>query len=216
MAPCGEAKILLDVSPQAPRSVAFSPDGRSLVAGLSGGQASNPDYSLRLLDAETGREILRLAGHSEVVTDVAFSPDGQWILSGSSDATVMLWDAASGSEILSLAGHGSGVTAVAFHPRIRLAASGEADGSILLWDLTQGVALRRYTGTEKPVTDLVFMPDGSSFLAAADTDAVHEWRVDATQEDLLAWIADNREFPELTCQQRRQYQVEPLCEASEE
>jgi hypothetical protein len=41
---------------------------------------------------------------------------------------------------------------------------------------------------------------------------VHEYRVDATQQDLLAWIAANRHIPELTCQQRERYRIEPLCD----
>lgn len=38
-----------------------------------------------------------------------------------------------------------------------------------------------------PVVGVAFVPDGRSLLVAADTDAVHEWRIDATQDDLLAW-----------------------------
>jgi WD40 repeat protein len=205
---------LLDVSPQAVRSVAFSPDGRSLVLGLAKGQASNPDYSLRLLETETGRETRRLVGHREVVADVAFSPDGKRILSSSTDANVILWDATSGAEIHRLIGHTSGVPAVAFHPEGRLAVSGAIDGSLLLWDVAEGVALRRYAGLNKPVVGLAFVPDGRSFLVAADTDAVHEWRVDATHDDLLAWVAANRYVPELTCEQRKQYRIEPLCDGA--
>jgi len=207
----GEGRVLLDVSPQAVRSVAFSPDGQSLVVGLAKGQASNPDYSLRLLDTATGREIRRLAGHREVVADVAFSPDGKLILSGSTDLNVIVWDVASGAEIRRLIGHTSGVLAVAFHPEGRLAVSGAYDG-LLLWDIVEGVALRRYAGLNKPIVGLAFVPDGHSFLVAADDDAVHEWRVDATQDDLLAWVEANRYVPELTCQQRERYHVEPLCE----
>jgi WD40 repeat protein len=207
-----EGRVLLDVSPQAVRSVAFSPEGGSLVVGLAKGQASNPDYSLRLLETETGREIRRLVGHREVVADVAFSPDGKRILSSSTDSSVILWDAASGAEIYRLIGHTSGVLSVAFHPEGRLAVSGAADGSLLLWDVDEGVALRRYAGFTKPVVGLAFVPDGGSFLVAADTDAVHEWRIDATQDDLLAWVTANRHVPELTCGQRKQYRIEPLCE----
>jgi WD40 repeat protein len=208
----GAGRVLLDVSPQAVRSVAFSPDGGSLVVGLAKGQASNPDYSLRLLETDTGGEIGRLVGHRENVADVAFSPDGKRILSSSSDSSVILWDAASGAEIHRLIGHASGVMAVAFHPAGRLALSGAADGSLLLWDVEQGVALRRYAGLTKPVVGLAFVPDGGSFLVAAHTDAVHEWRIDATQDELLAWVAANRHVPELTCGQRKQYGIEPLCE----
>jgi len=46
-----------------------------------------------------------------------------------------------------------------------------------------------------------------TFLSAARDDSVREWRIGATQEHLLAWIAVNRYAPGLTCQQRAQYHV---------
>lgn len=55
---------------------------------------------------------------------------------------------------------------------------------------------------------------GIRFSVALD-DTVREWRVDATQEDLLAWTEVNRRIGELTCQQREAYHVEPLCEAAD-
>jgi WD40 repeat protein/transcriptional regulator with XRE-family HTH domain len=69
-------------------SLAFSPDGRRLVASSSEG-------TIATFDTQSGR---RLAGprvaHPEFVHAVAFSPDGRTILSGGDDGTVRLWDAA--------------------------------------------------------------------------------------------------------------------------
>ena len=42
-----------------------------------------------------------LAGHSEWVNSVAFSPDGKSILSGSGDHLVKIWNAAPGAEVIS-------------------------------------------------------------------------------------------------------------------
>jgi hypothetical protein len=41
---------------------------------------------------------------------------------------------------------------------------------------------------------------------------MREWRVDASQDELLAWIRANRYVPELTPQQREQYHLELLCD----
>ena len=51
-------------------SVAFAPDGRTILTG-------SDDKTARLWDAATGREIRRLEGHGAWVTSVAFAPDGR-------------------------------------------------------------------------------------------------------------------------------------------
>ena len=59
------------------KTVAFSPDGRTIVS-------SSADKTLKLWDAASGRELQTLKGHSDEVVSVAFSPDGRTIISGSS------------------------------------------------------------------------------------------------------------------------------------
>ena len=59
-------------------SVAFSPDGKTVVSG-------SRDNNIKLWSVETGQEIKTLVGHSNYVTSVAFSPDGKTVVSGSGD-----------------------------------------------------------------------------------------------------------------------------------
>src|SRR5262249_35357012 len=54
--------------------------------------ASN-DQSVKIWDAESGRELLTLRGHSHVVLCVTFSPDDHLLASGSIDTTARVWDA---------------------------------------------------------------------------------------------------------------------------
>jgi WD40 repeat protein len=51
---------------------------------------------VKVWDAQTGQELLTLKGHTNLVTSVAFSPDGQRLVSGSADDTVKVWDASLG------------------------------------------------------------------------------------------------------------------------
>ncbi|MBL8149103.1 MAG: protein kinase, partial [Blastocatellia bacterium] len=57
-----------------------------------------------------------MAGHTGYIRSLAFSSDGQYVVSGSEDKTVRLWDANSFSELARYTGHGDWVTSVAFSP----------------------------------------------------------------------------------------------------
>jgi len=76
------------MSPGAVACVAFSPDGKTLAAGLT-------DRTVRLWEVATGKERRRFQGHGNQVLSVAFSPDGKRLASGSQDTTVLVWDVTS-------------------------------------------------------------------------------------------------------------------------
>jgi hypothetical protein len=70
--------------------------------------------TVRLWEAATGTCRSTLEGHSDWVSAVAFSPDGQLVASASGDNTVRLWKAATGRCHSTLEGHSREVTAVSF------------------------------------------------------------------------------------------------------
>ena len=69
---------------------------------------------------------------------VAFSPDGQYALSGSDDKTIKLWDVETGGEVRTLSGHIYQVWSVAFGPDGRYALSGSYDRTMRLWNIETG------------------------------------------------------------------------------
>jgi len=73
-------------------SVAASPDGRLLAAGVgrrSPGQAA--DNAIRVFEAGSGNELARLAGHRAPVHQLDFTRDGRLLVSASADRSVRLW-----------------------------------------------------------------------------------------------------------------------------
>src|SRR5919202_455444 len=80
-----------------------------------------------------------LNGHKFPVTSVAFSPDGETLISGGDD-TVRLWNVISRKEIRTLRGHSgnwleSAVTSVAVSPNGKFIASSGTDNTIKIWYL---------------------------------------------------------------------------------
>src|SRR5574337_32715 len=82
----------------------------------------------RLWDPQTGKELRRYVGHALAVTSVAFSPDGQSVLTGSYDNTARLWDPQTGKELRRLYSHVTGgIRGVAFSPDGRYVLTGGDD-----------------------------------------------------------------------------------------
>ena len=65
-------------------TLAWLPDGKHIIVGCA-------DYRLRILDAETRREIAVLEGHTAPIVNASVSPDGQLVVSSSADGTIRFW-----------------------------------------------------------------------------------------------------------------------------
>jgi U3 small nucleolar RNA-associated protein 21 len=66
----------------------------SLVLSRSSGLAalSCDDFSVRVIDVSTRRQVRCFSGHVNRITDICFSPEGRWLLSSSLDRTIRVWD----------------------------------------------------------------------------------------------------------------------------
>jgi len=126
-------------------SVAFSPDGRFALSASRDtfGFSAGRDYTLKLWELASGKELWSFTEHSGQINSVAFSPDGRFALSDSLDNALKLWDAATGKELRSFSGHTGSISSVAFSPDGRLALSGSDDGTARIWDIAKGREVAR-------------------------------------------------------------------------
>jgi len=82
-------------------------------------------------EASTGRVLKVLRGHSDLVMDVAFSPDGKQLASSSYDKTIRIWNLSSERHRV-LRGHTAAVNHVAWRGIDSLVTTSE-DGTLRLW-----------------------------------------------------------------------------------
>src|SRR5262249_3035658 len=107
------------------------------------------DGTVRIWDAETGRERLRLEGHMGAVFSVSWSLDSRSLASGSYDQTVRIWDAETGRERHRLDGHPNPVWSVSWSPDGRSLASGSSDGTVRIWDVADLAPPRLLTDSDQ-------------------------------------------------------------------
>ena len=109
-------------------TLALSPDGKVLASG-----SGFEDPAIRVWDAATGKRLYRLDGHTGWVCKLAFTGDGQRLISAASDQSIRFWDTSTWTETKVLRGHTDEVYALAISESAQLAASAGRNGDLLLW-----------------------------------------------------------------------------------
>lgn len=157
------------------QGIAFSP---ALPGGGTGGMrvlTAGAMGQARVWDAETGAALLTLAGHTNWVTGVAFSPDGRRLATASADRTARIWDAATGQPLQVLTGHTDRVFDVAFGPDGTRVATGSADRTAIVWNADTGERLLTLSGHTGSVVAVAFSPDGARVVTAGEDRTARVW-----------------------------------------
>ena len=162
--------------------VALSPDGKTL--------AVCQRYDVALWDVATWKSRALLKGHTSWVRDVAYSPDGTTLVSGSNDGTARLWDPVTRKSKRTIAINRP-VSAVDFAPDGKTIAIATRNEFADLWDPETGrrmLALQR--GDPASITGFAwwigYSPDGQTVGVASQTGIIRLY--DRVSGDLRATL----------------------------
>jgi eukaryotic-like serine/threonine-protein kinase len=164
--------------------------------GLFSGRAADCHRECRATPPRFGK------GHGSRIGSVAYSPDGQRIITGGGavrfsphgeevdftvgdDNAAKVWDAGSGGDVLTLEGHSGAVSSVDFSADGQWVVSGSFDGTARVWDVRTGQVISTARGHGAPIRAVAFLPDGKRFVTGS-FDGTATVREAASGKELLS------------------------------
>ena len=149
-------------------SIAFSPDGTSLLSGEQGGV-------IRIWDVNDKSALHTIGVDTYWIFSLAYSPDGNTFITGEGRPHYLLrvWDSSNGDLLHSYGGHTETIFSVAFNSDGKTLASSGFDDKVLMWDIDQGY--RNLVFDDLDARVLTFSPDGQKLIIGGRSYGGRDW-----------------------------------------
>ena len=136
-----------------------------------------PSRVVKVFSTKDGSILYKMKKHTDWVTAVAFSPNGEWLATADRNGGLTIWDADNGLEVHTVAGHKSMVTGLSWRDDSKLLVSVSEDGTAKVWEMSEGKQVRTWNPH----------PTG-----ALSVDQAHDGRVVTCGRDkqITIWSAD--------------------------
>jgi WD40 repeat protein len=156
------------------RTIAIHPTRGELAVGYS-------DHMIRIFDMDSLRLKHEWRAHVNSVFSLRYSPDGNFLFSGSRDARLKVWDVQAGyMQVTEIVAHMYAINHIEFSPDGKHFVTCSMDKSIKVWDLEELKLLKvidkaRHAGHGTSVNKLLWTSYQSRLLSASDDRSVSAW-----------------------------------------
>jgi WD40 repeat protein/tRNA A-37 threonylcarbamoyl transferase component Bud32 len=164
----------------------FSPDGQYLaIASHTPGKGWDKlDTEVCVLSVASSTVVHTLRGHTSLIMDARFSPNGHRLVSASDDKTARVWDVQTGQELFCFHLHSGAVSEANFSPDGQRIASTSADQTVKVWGAATGAEILTLGGHKGATVGVAFSRDGRRLASSSDDGTVKIWDA-GTGEELL-------------------------------
>ena len=183
-----EQKKELSLSPGIAKAT-FSPNGSYITAAKQ--QASIAG----LWNSSNGKLLKILEGHDGAITSISFSPNGDRIVTASTDGTARVWEIEGNKAPLVLRGHRGAVNHADFSSNGFVIITGSEDGTVRFWNTRNGHSTREQVSISGPISYVALSPKNDTFVTVSQNAMqAHIWRTDSHQE-LTEFAGHESNFP---------------------
>jgi hypothetical protein len=127
-----------------------------------------PERLVKIHSTKDGALLHKIKKHTDWVTALAFSPNGEWLASADRNGGLSMWDAGNAQEIFTLAGHKAAVTALSWRGDSKLLASSSEDGSVKLWEMEEGKQAKTWNAHNGGALSVSYAHDGKLITCGRD------------------------------------------------
>ncbi|XP_016132550.1 periodic tryptophan protein 2 homolog [Sinocyclocheilus grahami] len=178
----------LSISDQRISTIAMNPTGDWIGFGCSGlGQ-------LLVWEWQSESYVFKQQGHFNNMNSLAYSPDGQYLVTGGDDGKVKVWNTNSGLCFVTFTEHSSSVTNVAFTSSGFVVVSASLDGTVRAFDLHRYRNFRTMT-SPRPAQFSSLAVDSSGELVCAGSQDSFEIFLWSMQTGRLLEVLSGHEGP---------------------
>ena len=145
--------------PEGVSRIALTPDGSRILLG-------SMDGKLRQVVVANGSLERILEGHTDAITDLSISANGQKFASVGRDKTLRIWNAGDGS-LLQKVEHAAPVVNVSFSPNSHRIATIAEDGIVSIFDSATGLPLEHFSGHLPGTAQVRWLPDSLTVVSGS-------------------------------------------------
>jgi WD40 repeat protein len=133
----------------------------------------------------TGASVLTSFDHSGYVYSMAFSPDGNFVVSGCSDYYIKIFDLTTNQLVRTLTGHTRAVNSVAISSDGQTIVSGSGDRTVRRWSFATGTQINSFNGHSDEVRAVAFSPDGQHAASGSADSTIRIWKISDGSSTIL-------------------------------